>query len=367
MRFRSAVAVLSLTLVAAACSKEKPANNPATRTDSTTAEPGEPRWAGYVNRSLAAAVGDSLSTIEGLAEYDGKLYVIDWKDGAIYRLTPDESSPSPLLTVERVGELGIKPGTVILGVTAGPNGDLYATDPAGGNIYQVKGSTLGTPSFNTKSDVRVFATGAAGANGIGFDGKGNLWISGGDQNALYVVGPRGGKVKTFAKGFATINPDTTMPVRVYVTNGVAFDSKGNVYTANTGTGEIQRIEVKSDLTPGAISTLVKDARLYGADGLLIDGDDVVWVVANFRNALYRIGQDGSIALVTNDRPGMPLDSAGVRVSPDGQRMGSTDVLKFPAELRRVGNTIYVSNLNMKVGANQQQQFKGASVAGIRVQ
>ena len=102
----------------------------------------------------------------------------------------------PLLTVERVGELGIKPGTVILGVTAGPNGDLYATDPAGGNIYQVKGSTLGTPSFNTKSDVRVFATGAAGANGIGFDGKGNLWISGGDQNALYVVGPRGGKVKT---------------------------------------------------------------------------------------------------------------------------------------------------------------------------
>ncbi len=366
MRFRSTIVVLSLSLAAAACSKEKP-GSAAARTDSTPATPAESQWAGYVSRSLAAAVGDSLSTIEGIAEHDGKLYVIDWKDGGIYRLTPDESSPSPLLTVERVGELGLKPGTVILGVTAAPNGDLFATDPAGGNIYRVRGATLGTPSFNTRRDVRVFATGASGANGIGFDARENLWISGGDQNALYVVGPRGGRVKTFAKDYATINPDTTMPVRTYVTNGIAFDSKGNVYTANTGTGEIQRIEVKSGLTPGAITTLVKDARLYGADGLLIDGDDAVWVVANFRNALYRIGQDGTIALVTNDRPGQPLDSAGVRVSPGGERKGSTDVLKFPAELRRVGNTFYVTNLNMKVGANSEQQFKGASVAGIRVQ
>lgn len=364
MRIRHTIAALSLSFLAAACSKEKAGSAAA---DSTPAAPAEPQWAGYVSRSLAAAVGDSLSTIEGLAEHDGQLYVIDWKDGGIYRLTPDASSPSPILTVKRVGELGIKRGTVILGVTAGRNGDLYAADPAGGNVYRVRGSTLGTPSFNTRRDVSVFATGAAGANGIGFDGKGNLWISGGDQNALYVVGPRGGKVKTFAKDYATVSSDTTMPVRVYVTNGVAFDSKGNVYTANTGTGEIQRIEVKPDLTSGAVSTFVKDPRLVGADGLLVDSDDALWVVTNFRNALYRVGQDGTIALVTDDRIDMPLDSAGVRVLPSGQRMGSSDVLKFPAELRRVGNTIFVTNLNMKIGANKDQEFKGASVAGIRIQ
>lgn len=356
MRIRPALIALVL---AAACAREKPAPVAA---DST---PAEQQWTGYVSRFLAAAIGDSGSTIEGIAEYGGNLYVIDWKDGGIYRLTPDTKNPTPLLTVRRVGQLGTKPGMVVLGVAADSKGNLYATAPESGNIYRVNGATLGTPSFDTARDVTVFATGAAGANGINFDSKGNLWISGGSENALYVVGPGGGKVKTFAKGYATISPDTAMPVRAYVTNGVTFDSKGNVYTANTGTGEIQRLEVKPGLTVGTISTFVKDPRLLGADGLLMTPDDALIVVANYRNAVYRVAPDGTIQIVTDDRPGMPLDTAGVRISPTGQRMGSTDVLKFPAELRPLGNTLYVTNLNMRVGANAEQTFQGASVAGIR--
>ena len=41
-----------------------------------------------------------------------------------------------------------------------------------------------------------------------------------------------------ASGYATMAADTTMPVRVYVVNGIAIDSNGVIYTANTGTGEI---------------------------------------------------------------------------------------------------------------------------------
>jgi sugar lactone lactonase YvrE len=343
-RFRRA---LTLGFIAAACAREA-GPPPAASADLAS---GSLQWAGYVSRSLAAAVGDSSSAIEGIAEHGGRLYVVDMKDAAIYRLTPDGSSQRPLLTVERVGELGIKPGTFILGVTADANGDLYVAAPESGHIFRVKGSTLGTPSFNSKRDVTVFATGAAGANGVGFDRNGHLWISGGAKNALYHVGPKGGPVSVFAKDYATVSSDTTMPVRAYVTNGVAFDSKGNVYTANTGTGEIQKLEVKPDYTPGAITTLVKSDRLLGADGLLMEAEDVLWVAANYSNALMRVLPTGTVEMVADDRPGVT---------------GASDVLKFPAELRRVGNTIYLTNLNFKLGANATQTFTGASVAGIRV-
>jgi hypothetical protein len=32
----------------------------------------------------------------------------------------------------------------------------------------------------------------------------------------------------------------------------------------------------------------------------------------------------------------------------------------------VDNTLYLANLNFKVGANAEQSFTGASVAGIRI-
>lgn len=359
MRFPPSALLLVLL---AACARGD--SRPAAMADST---PGVPQWAGYVSRSVAAALGDSASTIEGLAEHAGKLYTIDWKDGAIYRLTPDNTSASPLLGVERVGELGTPPGTVILGIAADKDGNLYAAAPQSGTIYKVRGSTLGTQGFNTRRDVQPFATGAAGANGLAFDRTGQLWITAGSENGLYRVGPAGGTVVQVAKGYATIAADTTMPVRIYVTNGIAFDSKGNAYTANTGTGEISRIEVRPDYTPGAITTFVKDTLLLGADGLVMDESDNLFVTANYNNSLFRISPDGTLQLVTSDRPGMGRDEAGGRVAPGGERKGPSEVLRFPAELKKVGNTIYIANLNFKVGANASQQFTGASIAGVRVQ
>jgi len=111
---------------------------------------------------------------------------------------------------------------------------------------------------------------------------------------------------------------------------------------------------------------VKSPLLLGADGLMFDDSGNLFVTANYRNALLLVTPDGKVQLVTNDRPGHRADSAQVRVSPEGGRMGETGVLRFPAEIARVGNTIYLANLNFKVGANTEQSFTGASVAGIRI-
>lgn len=342
-----------------ACAGDKP------KPPVAVADSGPPQWAGYVQRSIAAAIGDSTSRIEGIAASGGNLYVADWKDGAIYRLSPVANSPAPLAQVERVGQLPTKPGTTIFGVAADNSGNLYFALPEAGIVYRANGSRLGR-NFDSRKDVTVFATGMKGANGLGFDANGHLWSSGGDQNVLYHVDAKGGAAHVFAKDYATVSTDTTMPVRAFVTNGIAFDKAGNAYTANTGTGEIQRLEVKPGYKPGAITTLVKSPLLLGADGLMFDDAGNLFVSANYRNALLLVTPEGKVQMVTNDRPGHRADSAQVRVSPEGGRMGETGVLRFPAEIARVGNTIYLANLNFKVGANTEQSFTGASVAGIRI-
>jgi len=339
MRTAAATSLLLMALVA--CADPKPESPPL-------------QPAGL---SVLATIGDSASTIEGIAEFAGRLYVCDWKDGTIYRIDPAEPTPTA------VGGLPIAPGTAVLGITADTLGNLYFAVPESGTIYRVAARRLGAGDFNPKRDAVVFATGALGANAMAFDhAAGHLWISGGPTGNLYHVGTAGGPVATAASGFATIATDTTMPVRAYVVNGIAIDSHGVIYTGNTGTGEITSIVIGADYRARSIATFVKDDRLIGADGLLMDGDDNLWVTANFRNTLARIGPDGTVTIVASSTPdGTYADSTMVPAYP---QTGAGNALRFPAELKRIGRTMYLANLNFPIGANTGQPNKGATVAAV---
>ena len=307
--------------------------------------------------SVLATVGDSASTIEGIAEVGGRLFVCDWKDGTIYRIDP--ADPAPVA----VGGLPIAPGTAVLGIVADALGNLYFAVPEPGVIYRVAAGRLGAADFNPKKDAKVFATGALGANALAFDrAAGHLWITGGPSGNLYHVGPEGGAVAVAASGYATMAADTTMPVRVYVVNGIAIDSNGVIYTANTGTGEITRILIGAGYTPASTATFARDPRLVGADGLSIDGQGNLWVDANFRNTLARVGPDGRVTIVASSTPdGNYADSTMV---PDYPQTGAGNALRFPAEMTRIGNTMYIANLNFPIGANTGQPVKGATVAAV---
>ncbi len=287
-----------------------------------------------------ATIGDSASRIEGIAAHDGMLYVADWKDGGVYSVDAATGA------VARVGQLPTKPGEVLLGVAADAAGNVYVGAPASGIIYRIRATRLGAPDFDAGRDADAFASGATGANGLAFDGNGHLWISGGDANAVYHVGPTGGPVQVFAQGYATESPDTTMPVRQYVTNGLGIDADGNVYTGNTGTGEITRLEVKPGYVPGAMTPVVSDPRLMGVDGIILDPAGDLWVSANFNNTLARISPAGAVSIVVHD--------------------STASVLHFPAELKRIGDTFYLANLNFPVGANSATTYKGAQIVAIDV-
>jgi sugar lactone lactonase YvrE len=307
--------------------------------------------------SILATVGDSASTIEGIATFAGLLYVCDWKNGTIYRIDPADPEP------RAVGGLPIAPGTAVLGLVTDSTGNLYLAVPSSGTVYRVAAERLGAADFDRKQDAKVFASGAKGANALVFDhGAHHLWISGGETGNLYHVGTEGGAALIFATGYSAMSADTTMPVRAYTVNGLGFDSKGVLYTLNTGTGEITSIGIGADSLPRPITTFARDRRLLGADGLIVDADDNLWVTANFRNTLARVGPDGAVTVVASSTPsGSFTDSTMVPAYP---QTGASNALRFPAELKRIGNTIYLANLNFPIGANTGQPVRGATVAAV---
>ena len=335
VRVLSSLGVLGL----AACGGDQPV--PASMADSTTTPvPAVAALPSNVATRILTEIGDSTSRIEGLALHAGLLYVADWKDGAIYRVDP--ANPTPV----KVGALPTAPNEPIFALLTDAAGNLFAATPMSGTVHRIAAARLGAANFDPSRDVTPFATGAKGANGLVFDANGHLFISGGDAGTLYHVGPTGGVAAVFATGYATPSADTTMPVRAYVVNGGAVDSKGFVYTANTGTGAITRLEVKPDYTVGAITTLVSDARLIGADGLALGTADTLWVSANYLNTLAKVAPDGTVTI-------MALDAT------------AGGALRFPAEFKVAGTSIYVANLNYPLGSNAGSG-PGASIAAVEV-
>ena len=287
------------------------------------AKPDAPAPAAATTETLAT-VGDSTTIIESVALFAGKRYEIDPATRGI----------------RVVGLLPIPCG--YLGSVADSAGNLLIACQDSGTVYRVARERLGLPDFDPKKDPTVFITGAGHANGLTIAPDGHVWISGGDIDALYHTGPAGGKAILFAEKFSPISPDTTIGPRVYVTNGAAVDSKGNVYTMNTGTGTIWRLEVRADHAPGAISKVAESPHLIGADGVVVGPGDTLYATQNFNNTFAKIAPTGEFTVLVQ----------------------ATDGLRFPAELVRDGKVFYIANLNFPVGANAAGHRPGASVAKV---
>lgn len=304
---------------------------------------------------ILATIGDSTSIIESVAFHAGKLYTTTWT-GTIYQVDP--AAPTPKV----VGQLPLAGGCGYLGEVADSAGNLLIACQDSGTVWRVAHDRLGAADFDPAKDAKVFITGAGHANGITIAPDGHVWISGGSDDVIYHTGPEGGKAVVFAEHFSPLLPDTTMPVRAYVTNGAAVDSRGNVYTMNTGTGTIWRLEVKPDHQLGAITKVAESPMLVGADGVVVGAGDTLYATQNFRNTFARISPTGEITvLVSATAAG---DTTARREGPGGQDLGAAGTLRFPAELVRDGNTFYIANLNFPLGANAAGHRPGASIVKV---
>ena len=117
---------------------------------------------------------------------------------------------------------------------------------------------------------------------------------------------------------------------------------GNVYTMNTGTGTIWRLEVLADHQAGTITKVVESPHLLGADGVVIGVGDTLYATQNFNNTFAKISPTGEFTVLVQADEG----------------------LHFPAELVGDGRTFYIANLNFPLGPNAAGHRPGASIAKV---
>ncbi len=273
---------------------------------------------GEVERFATLPLGDHNP--EGItADKHGKIYVTTFD-------VTKSGGPGRLLVFDRHGKLDravniAGSSNLLLDLAFHPQtGALLVIDFGGKRVLNVNPHTGAASTFATiPGDMN------AGPNVLTFDKLGNVYISDSFQGVIWRTGPAGGMPVAWVSDTLL----TTIGVPPFGANGLAFNNKGDaLFVANTGNDQVIKIPVAAGVA-GKPEVFVNS--INGADGLIIDKHDNLWICANQADEIVVVDKTGRAIAKRGDFDGL-------------SRRGAPRGLLFPASLVRVGDWIYVTNL-----------------------
>jgi sugar lactone lactonase YvrE len=284
----------------------------------------------------------------------GNLYIADGQNNRIRKVTP----AGIISTVAGTGTYGysgdgglaIAAQIIALDVALDSAGNLYFTDSVNDRIRKVtpagKISTVAGNGIKGYSGNGGLATAAQiSPNDVAVDSAGNLYIADAYNNRIHKV--MAGKINTVAgNGPSGLNTDgkqysgdggLATAAQLNFPNGVAVDSTGSIYVADTGNNRIRKIT-----TAGKISTVVgngtrgssgdggpaTEAQLNSPHGLAVDSAGNLYIAESYRirkvtpagiistvagNGTLGYSGDGDLATaaqLNNGPTGLAVDSSG---------------------------------------------------------
>jgi sugar lactone lactonase YvrE len=255
----------------------------------------------------------------------GQLYVFNNAGKLLRQVAVAGSSPNLL-------GLGFHPITGVLLIIDFGNAQVLNVNPQTG-----------------ASSVFMPAIPGAGLNALTFDKAGNVYVSDSFQGIIWKTGSQGGP----GTAWVTSPLLTTTGVPPFGANGLGFNKAATtLFVANTGNDTIVTIPV-SNGTPGAPAVLTNS--INGADGIVLDQNDNIWVAANQADEIVVIDPTGKAIAKLGDFDGL---------TKDGTPLG----LLFPAspDFSSDGQFLYVTNLaldlRLAVGA---QAVDSQWTAGVK--
>jgi sugar lactone lactonase YvrE len=195
---------------------------------------------------------------------------------------------------------------------------LLVLDFGNGNVIQVDPNTGAATPFSSIG---------GGLNALTFDSNGFVYVSDSFQGIIWRIPPAGGPATQWVQHPLL----TTSGVPPFGANGLAFNNAGTtLLVANTGDDSVVQIPVSgSPLVAGTPTVLAYS--INGADGLIVDASDNIWVCANQSDEIVVLDKTGKVIAKLGDFNGV-----------DNQ--GAARGLLFPASLVFSGNFLLVTNL-----------------------
>lgn len=171
----------------------------------------------------------------------------------------------------------------------------------------------------------LVCTTGPGINALTFDGSGKVYISDSFNGIIWRTDASGGSITPWIKDPLL----ATSGVPPFGANGLAFNNAGtSLFVANTGSDSVVEIPVTGG-TPGTPAVFAYS--INGADGLIIDQSDNLWVAANQSDEIVVLDPTGKVIAKLGDFDGI-------------DNKGAARGLLFPASLVFNGNFVLVTNL-----------------------
>jgi DNA-binding beta-propeller fold protein YncE len=255
-------------------------------------------------------------------------------NGNVYVSTfnPTGSGKSQLFTFDSQGMLlkSVKiqgSSSAMLGLAFRPGTDaLRVIDFGAGEVLVVDPDTGRSTTCITLKD----SPGSPGLNALTFDAAGNTYISDSFQGIIWRLS---GAVCGEATAWVTndlLLPKTGVPG--FGANGLGFNKAGDaLFVANTAMDWIVKIPVSGGV-PGTPEMFTNS--INGADGLVLDSNDNIWVAANQADEIVVVDPSGKAIAKLGDFEGL--------------QNGVTQGLLFPASpaFSKDGQWLFVTNLEL---------------------
>ncbi len=286
-----------------------------------------------VNSQDGASAAAQFDAPYGVAvDRGGNVYVADTLNNTVRKISP---AGDVVTLAGRPGQGGYADGT---GAAARFNEPFGVAVDDAGNVYVADASTNAIRKITSAGVVSTVAGGGgAGSSdgtgtaarldeprGVAIDVNGTLYVADYDNHLIRKI-TSAGVVTTLAGQADVAGSADGMGTAASFRgpNGIAVDSTGVVYVADTGNRSIRRITAA-----GVVTTLTASQGLNAPRGVAVDGTGRVLVADYGNHAIRTVAADGSIATLagTVGTPG-PTDGAvtsarfhfpaGLAVSSDG--------------------------------------------------
>jgi len=280
----------------------------------------------------------------------------------------NKSYPSKILRIteedriEEIIDLLPHPETGVaspLGLTFASDGNLYISDNQSFATDRPNMSRLLKVSMEDGSATKceVVATGFNMANGITTHGN-RIYVAETNLDAgeplksgvyRFELSELNAENPVHVKGI--LDPhlitilETKSPEYQVGANGLAFNSKGELYVCNFGDAEVLKLLLDPEGNVSSSEVFASGDGMLSADGMQIDKDDNLWIADFIGNAIVQISPEGKVRIVAKN----------------GQSDGRNGELDAPSECIRRGNRIYVSNIDLSFGPNESDPIHTMSI------